>query len=323
LKSFEELKNKSLDKSKKFSELSEKTDKIIDDKKSLVEDILTKITDEKSSLLPREDYNSFRKKIDNFDKKIEASFQENIENEDKIKSELGEYLQVTLKGEESAKKNLNQSIKSSQKIRNEHIKDSSGNIIKENKTQVEKYAKLANLLHHKLTEHHQLFKSQLKEIGKLSTKEKIEISKVEEYKENAQILALASGAIFSPESKGKFIEANMPPHLEDTEKQLYNCAGVFDENGNIYLGESYFNSAKYAKVRGKIDENGIVYRLEKNELTGQFQPTQRIGRVDKKAGTLYIGKDRFTEQPIAKFKDNQIETFDNNPLNVKKWGKII
>jgi len=322
MKNFQELKSKSLEKSKELSEVSEEIDKVIDDKKSIVHDILAKITDEKSNLLPKEDYDAFRDGVTQFREKVDDALQENVNSEHQVKSELNEHLQVAQEGKASAKANLEQSIKSNQKMKNEQIKDKSRILIRENETQAKKYAELASILYDKLKEHQQEFKDQQQDIEKLSVEQKREMSKVVEFKENAQILALASGSALSPESRGKFIEAKTAPTLTDTKEQLYNCAGTYDEEGNIYLGESYYNDSKYAQIRGKIDENGIVYRSEKSALTGRFHATKRIGRVDQETGSIFIGKDRFSEQKIATFKDKKIETHKSSKINQTKWGKV-
>ena len=323
MKNFQELKTKSLDKSKELSEVSKEIDKVIDDKKSIVHDILAKITDEKSNLLPKEDYDTFRDDVNKFQQKVDTVLEENVGSEQQVKSELNEHLQVAEKGKLSAKANLEQSIKSNQKMKNEQIKEKSHILIRENEEQAKKYAQLASILYEKLREHHQEFNSQKQDIEKLSVEQEKEMSKVVEFKENAQILALASGSALSPESRGKFIEAKTPPSLSDTKDQLYNCAGTYDEEGNVYLGESYYNDSKYAKTRGKIDENGIVYRSEKSTLTGRFHATKRIGRVDQETGSIFIGKDRFSEQRIATFRDEKIEIFTNSLFKQNRLGKII
>ena len=323
MKNFQELKTKSLNKSKELSEVSKEIDKVIDDKKSIVHDILAKITDEKSNLLPKEDYDAFNNDVNKFRQKVDTLLQENVSSEHQVKSELNEHLQVVEKGKLSAKANLEQSIKSNQKMKNEQIKDKSNILIRENEEQAKKYAQLTGILYEKLKEHHQQFNSQKQDIEKLSVQQENEMSKVVEFKENAQILALASGSALSPESRGKFIESKTSPSLTDTKDQLYNCAGTYDEEGNIYLGESYYNDSKYAQTRGKIDKNGIVYRSEKSALTGHFHATKRIGRVDQNTGSIFIGKDRFSEQHIATFKDEKIETYDNDSVKIKNWGRYI
>jgi len=323
MKNFQELKVKSLDKINDLSNLSDQTDKVIEDKREMVRNILSRIIDEKTTFLPKEDYDKFKDDIHNFHNKVEDVLQDNMHNEQEVKSELNENFKVADKGKTSAQANLEQSIKSQQKMKNDGIKEKSNILIRENEEQAKKYAQLANVIHGKLKEYNQQFESKQQELDRLSTQESEEMTKVRTFKENAQILALASGSVLSPESRGKFIESKTSPSLTDTKDQLYNCAGSYDEKGNVFLGESYYNRTNESTTRGKVDENGIVYRSEKSTLSGQYYHTNRIGRIDKETGQIFIGKDRFSEQCIATFRDEKIHTYKDSMKKSNNWGKVI
>jgi len=111
MKNFQELKTQSLEKSKELSEVSEEIDKVIDDKKSIVHDILAKITDEKSNLLPKEDYDAFREGVTQFQKKVDDALQENVNSEHQVKSELNEHLQVAQEGKPRQKQTWSRASK--------------------------------------------------------------------------------------------------------------------------------------------------------------------------------------------------------------------